>query len=140
MVVLGKDFGVGGVGKAVVFRELVSDLLELGGERGFSIAKEADYAVLKVVEELGGLLDGGEQLGGGSSLGAHVLDDAVSLEWSVVVRGHLAVLEYLQSRKAFDAIFTADLCLGSTVDLDQRHGWIVALESSRSYFVFWGET
>ena len=137
MFVFGEEVGVGGVSEAVSLGESVGDLLEVVGESAVGLGEEADNGVLFGGEELLHIGGGEELARRRSRLALHVLDDAVGLARTIVVAGHLAVLEDLERRIAAHAVLAARLRLDRAVDLDEWHGRADARQRRRCLLVVW---
>jgi hypothetical protein len=125
------------VSKGVLLPESVGQLEERLLQVRVTL-EEANNDDLVLFQELVKLGDGLELLGAGSNLGAHVLDETVSLAGSIVVLRRVATPEDLERGVAGDAVLVTSLlaCFG-TVNLHQLHWGVVGLQEGGSLFIFW---
>lgn len=113
-----QHFLVVAVSETILLAVLVGKLQEYLGQLRVNVAEVAKDCGILGIQEFDELIDTAHMLGSGSNLSTHVLGNASSFTWSIVVLRHLIVTEYLQSGisvyRVFAASFFASL---STVDL-----------------------
>lgn len=117
-----QHFLIVAVSETILLAVLVSELQEYLGQLRVSFAEVAKDCGILGIEEFDELIDTAHMLGSGSNLSTHVLGNASSFTWSIVVLRDLIVTEYLESGITVNRVFAANFFAGlSTIDLRMKN-------------------